>query len=307
MQKSILIRLHQYQKERFPILRHGLLITAFTFCAISFSRLSRGMNDFVDLKTFSIGVYTSFSFFFLLRIFDEFKDQKEDSLYRKYLPVPRGLVSLKELAILGLVIGLTQYAIILLLQPKMLILFLIVWIYLLLMRYEFFMADWLKEKPIIYLVSHMMIIPLIDLYSSGLDWNLSNSGFHFAIYLFIAISFFNGIVIEFGRKIKSPKDEEEGVNSYTKIYGTKSGAVIWMVLLSITFLLSIVTMFKYEYHPAAIIIISTAYILSLAPSILFVLKPIQGYAKSIEKASGLWTLIMYLTLGGFPMLHVLIH
>ena len=90
-------RIFQYQKERFPVLGHGVLISAFTFSAVSYSRICRGAEGFIPIKDFLIGIWATITLFMLVRIFDEFKDKEDDAKYRSYLPVPRGLVSLKEL------------------------------------------------------------------------------------------------------------------------------------------------------------------------------------------------------------------
>ena len=162
-------RLYIYLQERFPLMSHGLLIASFTFSAISFSRISRGVTGFIPTKYFLVGLFNGLAFFLILRICDEFKDKEEDKKYRSYLPVPRGLVSLGELKQLGLVVGSLQLLSILFLQPQMLGLYLTVMAYLFLMTKEFFIPQWLKGQPLTYALSHMMIIPLIDLYSSGLD------------------------------------------------------------------------------------------------------------------------------------------
>jgi hypothetical protein len=38
------------------------------------------------------------------------------------------------------------------------------------MTKEFFVPEWLKKRPIVYMVSHMAIMPLIDLYATACDW-----------------------------------------------------------------------------------------------------------------------------------------
>ena len=70
-----------YQKERFPFLGHGLLVASFSFSAISYSRICRGVEGFVSLSTFLVGVVTTITLFFLVRVFDEFKDAEDDAAY----------------------------------------------------------------------------------------------------------------------------------------------------------------------------------------------------------------------------------
>ena len=97
-QSPFLLRLFVYQKERFPLLVHGVLIAAFSFSAIAYSRLCRNQEGFIEWNDYLACVLTCITLFFLLRVSDEFKDKEDDAAYRSYLPVPRGLITLKELS-----------------------------------------------------------------------------------------------------------------------------------------------------------------------------------------------------------------
>jgi 4-hydroxybenzoate polyprenyltransferase len=101
-QDSLIKRFWLYQKERFPFLTHGLLITCFSFSAVSYSRISRDAIGFIEWEKFAICIFNTITIFFLLRVFDEHKDAEDDAKYRSELPVPRGLISLKELRTIGL-------------------------------------------------------------------------------------------------------------------------------------------------------------------------------------------------------------
>src|SRR5438128_2976295 len=127
-----------YQRERFPILAHGLLIAAFSFSAVCFSALLRGQVVLPSATTVTVAFGTAFLFFLQLRIADEFKDFEEDSRYRPYRAVPRGLVSLRELGILGAAAALVQLLLGLALDPSLLMLLAVAWVYLALMSKEFF-------------------------------------------------------------------------------------------------------------------------------------------------------------------------
>ena len=72
-------RFYIYQKERFPFLAHGVMIAAFTFSAVSYSRICRGGTDFIKWSDFLIGIFATITLFFLVRIFDEFKDKEDDA------------------------------------------------------------------------------------------------------------------------------------------------------------------------------------------------------------------------------------
>lgn len=303
---SFFKRLYIYQKERFPLLGHGMLVAAFSFSAISYSRICRGAEGFVSLKIFLVGAFTTVSLFFLVRIFDEFKDKEEDALYRKYLPVPRGLVSLKELKILAIITVALQVILNLIFFPKMLLIYFVIIAYLCLMGKEFFMPAWLKKHQFWYVISHMFIIPLVDIYASGLDWLLGGAKAPTGLIFFFAVSYMNGIVLEIGRKIKPPGKEEEGVNSYTKMLGVNNAPLLWIGVLFITFCLAVFAADYAGYGRVGLLVLSIFFIICSIPIILFLNKKNIKTSKSIEISSALWTIAMYLSLGGFPMLQKLL-
>lgn len=299
-------RFYIYQKERFPIFSNGIIIAIFTFSAIAFSRICRGAEGFIAWQDYAIGVFATITLFLLVRIFDEHKDKVEDARYRTYLPVPRGLISLKELRAIGWTVAILQIAVIAAFQPRMFLLYALVIGYLLLMGVEFFVSKWLKQHQIIYITSHMVIIPLVDIYSSGLDWLLSDAQPHWGLAWFFAVSYMNGIVLEFGRKLRTPQDEEPGVVSYTKMYGTQGGTWRWIVILFATLLLAIGAAWYAGFGNMATVAFIAVFVLCLIPAFLFLRKPTKERSKFIEAASAGWTALMYLILGAIPMLKQII-
>lgn len=168
--QNVFIRLWEYQRERFPVVKHGVLIASFSFCAVCLSALLRGDISWPNLQTTITAFICLFLFFLQLRIADEFKDHENDAKYRPEHPVPRGLVSLGELNWLGIISGILQLLLSYFLHPPLIILLLIVWAYMAMMSVEFFASEWLKKHPFTYLWTHMLIMPLIDLFATGCDW-----------------------------------------------------------------------------------------------------------------------------------------
>lgn len=302
---SFIRRFLIYQKERFPFLGHGLLVASFSFSAISYSRICRGAEGFVSLSTFLVGVATTITLFFLVRVFDEFKDAEDDANYRSHLPVPRGLISFKELAIAGVVAVVIQIALNSCFFPKMLILYGLVIAYLCLMGKEFFVGEWLKKHQFWYVVSHMLIIPLIDMYASGLDWLLAGVEAPKGLIFFFLVSFMNGIVLEIGRKIRIPEKEE--FNTYSTMMGAGKATKLWVLVLAVTFGFSLLASWFAGYGLTGFLILLFFFILCSLPAFLFLHRPSEKHSKLMEYASALWTIGMYLTLGGVPMLTQLLH
>lgn len=299
---NIVKRLWIYQKERFPLFFNLIAVTTFTFSAISYSRICRGVHGFVDWQTFIIGCFATFTLFFLVRVFDEFKDQEDDKKYRSYLPVPRGLIKLSELRNLGIIIGIIQIAVIAYFQLPMLWLYALVLGYLCLMGVEFFVGDWLKEKQILYITSHMIIIPLLDIYSSGLDWLLAGSSPHWGLAFFFVVSYMNGLIGEFGRKMKAPEDEEEGVVSYTGMWGINKAVRIWMISMIFTLIVASIAAYLAGYGLITFSVLCGLALICALAGFKFQKSPSKKSAKMMEAASGIWIVGMYLSLGGIPMI-----
>lgn len=287
-----------YQKERFPLHQHAPLVFAFSFSALIFSRLLRGEVSLPSLTQTSVAFFTALLFFLQLRIADEFKDFEEDRRYRPYRPVPRGLIRLRELAVVFGLCAILQLLLALWLYPPLLMLLGVTWLYLAAMSKEFFVRDWLTARPITYLWSHMLIMPLIDLYATSCDWLVQGAVRPPAgIIWFLIVSFFNGVLIEFGRKIRAPQDEETGVNTYSALWGPTIATRAWLGVLTLNLCAAAIAASRTDTLGITLILLIPAYLAAFLLAARFLQSKTSQAAQRIELASGIWTLVMYLTLG----------
>lgn len=294
-------RLWIYQKERFPVFSYGLMVLTFTFSAMSYSKFLRGDLDF-SFVTLAAGALTSFGYFFLLRIFDEFKDAEDDAKYRPYRAVPRGLVSFKELTVMAVLIILLQCILNFFFAPKMLWIWVLVIVYMFVMAKEFFIRDWLRNHPVAYLISHMMVMPVIDFYTTGLDWNNAGTQLPQGLLIFLVVTFLNGVVIEIGRKIRAKEAEETGVETYSYLWGEKGATLIWLGILFITFVFANIACFYAGFGKLTFLFLVFFLAFCGAPAVKFLKNRKQEFAAKLETMAGIWTLGMYLSLGGIPMI-----
>ncbi|HAX78516.1 MAG TPA: hypothetical protein DCY88_22465, partial [Cyanobacteria bacterium UBA11372] len=213
-----------YQKERFPVLKHGLPIAVFSISAVSYSVLVHGRR-MPSLAAMVVAFVSVFFFFLQMRIADEFKDFADDARYRPYRPVPRGLVSLRELGWVGVGTAIIQLGLAFWLSPRLALLLGLVWCYFGLMCKEFFVRDWLKAHPLAYMLSHLVYVPLINLYASACDWLVVGTVPSANLVWFLVASFLTGTAIEIGRKIRAPEGEEFGVETYSAIWGRGKAVV----------------------------------------------------------------------------------
>ena len=284
-----------YQKERFPLAAHAPLVLVLTASTLAYAAASRGATSLGWLPTLAAFV-SALLLFFQLRVADEFKDFDEDKAHRPYRPVPRGLVKLGELRALALAAALVQAILAWLVDARLLLGLAILWSYLLLMTKEFFVAEWLKKRIVLYTASHMVILALLLAYVAAFDILPASTGWPTGLGAFLAMGYFGGIVMEIGRKLRAPADEEPGVETYSALWGRPRAVSVWLGAMLLT---------------CAAVVLSSAPLMAIVPLVAllgsavvaraFLGRPTQGAGKRIEIASALFLLVTYLSAGFLPL------
>jgi 4-hydroxybenzoate polyprenyltransferase len=165
------------------------------------------------------------------------------------------------------------------------------------MSFEFGCRHWLKQRPIVYLLSHMLIMPIVDFYATTIDWITAKDSPSTNLVPFLIASFFNGIVIEIGRKIRLPTEEENGVETYSFLWGYKRATIIWLTVMGITFFFGIFAIHKISQTRWVYIPMSLCYLFSIGYSYLHVFKTQDGKSKKFEMMAAVWTIVLYSSIG----------
>ena len=288
-------RMLQYLSERFPPVAYSIITLLFVVAGISLSSVLRLGQASISVTEAIVGFVVIFTLFFQLRVADEWKDRVEDALYQSDRPVPRGLVTLSELTWAAGIGAALQVALVTLYNPSMLILLAVVWTYFALMSREFFCPAYLRARPFLYVVSHMFILVLSDLFITALDWwhwPLSKDFNCPGLWLFLAAGFANGLVIELGRKIRAASEELPGVESYSKMLGLQNSCFLLLGCLLASHILLACSL---SYLPTAIY---AFVLLALTDMLLVMLACRLTHAGKIQKPltnlSNLAVLIGYL-------------
>ena len=224
-------RLAAYLAERFPVLGHGLLIVAYyssnQFLARALTEPGRPMHYDV---TSLLGAVTLFCFFFHLRVFDEHKDYAEDVVHHPDRVLQRGVITLGDLKILGGIAIAVEIGLAAVRGTSALTAWTIAFGFSLLMLEEFFARDWLKRHFLVYATTHMLLMPLLSLmvfsFATG-RWPWEAPGWYL---VYAWVGFFVTFNWEVSRKIRAPEDEREGVETYTRIFGTYGAAYIVLAI-----------------------------------------------------------------------------
>ena len=288
-----------YQEERFPLLAHGPLVIVFCLAIMLFSALQQG-DPLPHLDRIAGAVLSTLIFFFQLRVADEHKDFTIDATFRPHRAVPRGLVSLRELARLAIAGAVVQFLIAVYVDIGLVPVLILVWAYMGLMTNEFFARSWLLGHPAVYLVSHMLVMPLIAFYVSSFDWLSECRQVPGGLGWILTLSFCSGLVLELGRKIKTPASERAGVETYSGLWGSRTAVMLWTASV-------VASVFAYVNAAAHLgretLLLSTgsiALLLGLAVALAFPRTEggwRSGAEKLIEPCSGLIALALYFGLG----------
>jgi 4-hydroxybenzoate polyprenyltransferase len=227
----LLKRWASYLAERFPLLGHGVLIFSFyssnQFLAHALAAPGEPMR--YDPSTL-IGALAVLCIFLQLRIFDDHKDYVEDCRHFPDRVLQRGEVTLRDLKwLLALVIG-AEVLLAAIRGPGAFVSILMVMGFSLLMLKEFFARDWLRQRFLIYASTHMLIVPLLAIaifsFATG-DYPWQAPGWY---WLYSVVGFCVAFNWEVSRKIRAPEEEKEGIDTYTKRFGTYGAAYLVLAI-----------------------------------------------------------------------------
>jgi 4-hydroxybenzoate polyprenyltransferase len=290
-------RLWLYQRERFPLFAHGVLLIVFSQCAVFYSAFLRGGSYIPAPQTCITAFLLTYFGFLQLRILDEFKDSEDDRRFRPYRPVPRGLVSLSELAVVGMITAALQFAVAAASSSTLLLILLTTWLYQTLMTREFFVAEWLSHHPVAYLLSHMLILPMFALLASASDWGLSGTAPPAGLLPLITTSFAFGLVFEIGRKIRAQADEERGVETNSVLWGRKTAVYVWWCAMTLALLCAAWTAIPLQHLVPVNILLLLVFGISILAGLRFLRTPKPGAGRDLEHVSGLALLMTFSAIG----------
>ena len=299
--QPLIERLWIYQAERFPVFKHGIAIAAFALAGAALPSLLGGAA--FDPWTGVVATAVTFLFFLQLRIADEHKDFADDSRYRPERAVPRGLVTLGELRVVGFAAAPVQAALAWSIDPLLLLPLALVWAWMALMSAEFFAPEALKARPVLYLVSHMAVTPLIAAFAVACGWLAADPAPQpsFAYAAFLALAFANGLVIEISRKSWALADERPGVESYSKLWGSLGAGAVAAAAMLLSAGLSLSVLAGAGAHVGFTVAAVLCAAIGIIGAAHFAVAPTSAHAKRFGSTAAFWVLASYLLLGLGPL------
>ena len=298
---------YTYQKERFPVLMYGIYIFAIVFATYSFTNwLGRhilmnsslsylvGASKPFEIKwsTILIMFMVAFLQFLMVRIIDEFKDYEEDCKYRPYRPVPRGLITLKELKILFIICVILQVLITVKFCAKAIPFLIFVWVFFAIMSKGFFIKKLTEKYILLEVTLDELLMPILVIYLSiftygSIDKLLTSKHF----FLFLFMTYIISWIVEIARKVRCKEEEEKGVKTYTAVFGIKKATFLLSILEIV--LACIQGMILKKYTISVVCLIFAVILINIG----FITKRNKKFAKLTELSANIYILLVYFSMG----------
>lgn len=226
----------QFFKERTPVASYLLITFGPVASGYYLTEAPRAHSPLLSFLGF-------FLFFIVLRMMDEYKDFEKDVLAHPARPLPRGLIPLPEFnKAIGIGVGLMIAFNAFLFFNGMkcsATLYALVVVHLWLMYKEFYMGEWLNNHPILYALTHQLILVTLCLFC--ISTYRVDGTYHFTrlewIYSFsVLFAFFS---YEVCRKLDP--EAHPVLKTYRYVYGLMGvlrivGTLVLLHLLSIRLL-----------------------------------------------------------------------
>lgn len=290
-----------YQEERFPLVANAVLIGVLTSSVLGYVHILQGLPGLPTVVPGAAAFLSASAFFVQLRIADEFKDAEDDARYRPQRPVPRGLVTLGELRSVALAAATVQLLMALLTGPTLVWLLLGVWAYLAVMIHEFFVPRWIRRHQLTYLATHMVILPLIVVDVSAFGWHDAGPQVLAGLGWYLAASYLLGVVFEIGRKVRPPDQEQEGVDTYSGLWGAVAATRLWAAAILTSGVAALLAARAIGFTVEAAALLTVGGVVVAVAGRVWSRRPETINGKRLEAASAVWVAVTYAAIGIAPL------
>jgi 4-hydroxybenzoate polyprenyltransferase len=270
-------RMLRFIGERFPLQVHGVSILMFfaTNAAIGGASTTPPGTPIAFGPRSLLAALALGLMFLRLRLFDEVKDYGYDLQHNPTRPLPRGLLSVREMNLWAAGTAVLEGSIAAVLGPAALSGWAVTLVFTILMRVEFFMRALIRPRLFTYALLHTPSGGLIGLFvycavTGRMAWDLTLSmGFY------VLAGWGLLMVFELARKTYDPTTEP-GPDTYSSVFGGRGaaainaafvlGTTVLVILAVLAALRTEARMFTIAMYGLTAIVISVIVKYGLAPS-----------------------------------------
>jgi len=221
-----------FSKERFPLLRHVVLILFYFSANALVAFNSESLKVTVTYKE-AFGALVVLFIFFHLRVFDEIKDYKNDLVVHKDRPLARGLIKVSEAKQVAAALIILELCLAAMISKAAFIAVLCTVIYSLIMYKEFFVGKWLRPKMATYALVHTLVSCWMSVFIFSVVTNLNFWEISKIYGMFVLVNWMIFNIFEFGRKTFGKEEEEEFIESYSKRLGPVRAALNVVIMATV--------------------------------------------------------------------------
>jgi 4-hydroxybenzoate polyprenyltransferase len=308
-ERGALARVVAFVIERYPPIPQVVLVVTLWLAGLAMAATmwapARGVTPgHVDVAKLVLSGVGALLFVFHLRVFDDVKDADTDRTDNPTRPIPRGLVSEREVDALSVVLLAVEALLFAGIGPLAFTVWVIAAAFTVLMRVEFFVGSWLERHVLTYAASHMWALALVlaSLVAAGIETlhmrsaaNLGNVVASADILVACIAAFVLGVGFELGRKFER--------------YAAAHGVWAWVLWIA-TPVAGTVLMVGATWHHYAtwvtIALAAVAVVVGAASVVLMARRPDptptrenawpKGMRETVEALPGLAGLLTYLVL-----------
>ncbi len=279
-----------WMRERFPV-RNAVFFAVFYATALLVARAPAGGGGPVMLSLRDLAGYAAvWCFFLMLRVFDEHKDFDADAVAHPTRVLQRGLITLRELRRVGAVAIAIQVGV-------------SVWFdggvgpvtawwaaafaWSLLMAREFFVRQWIRQRLIVYAISHILVMAIIAMWIAVMG--SPRASLAAAAWGFAVLSLFAGLAFEIARKMRAPEEEHPMADSYTQALGIRAASALLLgtVVGAAVAAVGVVSLLVGGIGIASIVTVAAAVGLAARAVMRFHAAPTPATARRSETAVGI--------------------
>ncbi|MBT9558942.1 MAG: hypothetical protein IV100_23120 [Myxococcales bacterium] len=277
-----------YLAERFPVGAYLVLVGAMV--AATLSAASWATHAPVAFwPVLPLGIASVLLGFFVLRVFDEHKDWDRDRIAHPDRVLSRGLITLPTLARAGLVAAAVSV-----LSAFAMGLHAGLWMvaalgFSVLMRYEFFASEWLRDHIVVYAITHNPVVALlmmVPLAGAAGGSPIGDSG----VLTWLGLASVSSLGFEVGRKLRAPENEKPMQDTYTQSLGISRAVALTLVIHAGSAVLALLLLKSPWTQGAAVALMAWA----VATALGFQRSPTPKRAKGVELGATLLALGLYI-------------
>lgn len=237
------------------------------------------------------GIGATISFFYRLRVFDEVKDYATDQQHHPERVLQQGRVTLQQLGAVAVLGSIGELLWSCWMGPQALAGWGVAAGYSLLMRYEFGVGHWLRQRLLLYAATHLLVMPLVILW---LWWALAGpQALPTVFWLLAALSLIGGLAFEIARKIRPAAEEVPGLDSYSRELGYGGAIAAVLVVLLGGVLVQARLLGLLQAGPWPLVVLGLLYLLTAAHYALAWRRPSAQRLKRAELLTSLFMLVSY--------------